>query len=183
LLEDALADLREIRSPVFAAETRARLAECHMLEGDFAAAVASSGELLGDIQGKPGYEHVELTTLRVLGTASAFAELVLGPDEGPGAPSRPLDDAIERATALKAPYDLALCLATRAALDLATEQDAPRGYRPAHDRAAQDHDRAEEIFDGLGVKQAVITWSNKVTGEPVFARRVAAEVVLEEAPQ
>ena len=183
LLEDALADLREIRSPVFAAETRARLAECHMLEGDFAAAAASSGELLGDIQGKPGYEHVELTTLRVLGTASAFVELALRPDDGRGAPSRPLDDAVERATALKAPYDLALCLATRAALDLATEQDGSSGYRPAHERAAEDHVRAEEIFDRLGVKQAVITWSNKVTGEPVFARRAAADVVLEEAPQ
>jgi len=182
LLEDALADLREIRSPVFAAETRARLAECHLLEGDFAAAITSSEELLGEIEGRPGYEHVELTTLRVFGTAKAFAELAQGPGDGPGGPSRLLEHAIGRATTLKAPYEIALCLATRAALDLASEGGGSSGYPPAQDRAAEDHARAEEIFDRLGVNQAVITWSSKVTGEPIFARRVAAEVVSEEHP-
>lgn len=176
LLEDALADLREIRSPVFAAETQARLVECYLLEGDFAAAVASSEELLGEVQGKPGYEHMELTTLRVLGTASAFAELAAGSSGEPAAPSRPLEHAIERATALQSPYELALCLATRAALDRAIERTGPTGYRPAHRGAEEDRNRAVEIFDRLGVKQAIITWSDKVTGEPVFARQVTTEV-------
>jgi len=183
LLEDALVDLREIRSPVFAAETRARLAECDLLEGDFAAAIASAGELLGDIQGKPGYEHMELTALRVLGTAAAFAELSLGSARDgssgdPGTPSLPLEHAIERATALQSPYELAICLATRAAVDLTKEQTGLGGYRPENGGPAEDSERAAEIFDRLGVKQAVITWSNKVTGEPIFARRA-----LEEAPQ
>jgi predicted ATPase/class 3 adenylate cyclase len=189
LLDEALAALLGIRSPVFAAETRARLLECYVLEGDFTAAIALSTELLSDTQGKPGYEHIELTILRVLGTATALAELTRGPAGGQGAQSRPLDHcrplehAIERATAMRAPYELALCLATRALLNLATERGGPCGdghaqEGPAHNGAPRDHDRAEELFDRLGVKQAVITWSKKVTGEPIFARRVAPAVVL-----
>ena len=58
-------------------------------------------QLLGEIQGKSGYEHIELTTLRVLGTATAFAELgdrtsSDGSSGDPGAPSLPLQHAIER---------------------------------------------------------------------------------------
>jgi tetratricopeptide (TPR) repeat protein len=174
LLEGALADLVEIRSPVFAAETRARLAECHLLEGDFAGAVTSSEELLRDVQGKPGYEHMELTALRALGTAAAFAELAAGSGDGTAALSQSLEHAIERASALKSSYELALCLATRAALGLAGVGDGAGSDRPANEAAKEDLERANEIFDRLGVKQAVITWSDKVIGEPVFARRPVA---------
>jgi class 3 adenylate cyclase/tetratricopeptide (TPR) repeat protein len=167
LLEEALVDLREIRSPVFAAETRARLAECHLLGGDFVSAIGSARDLLGDVHGSPGYEHVELTTLRVLGTAAAFAALTGGGSHGPEAPDHPLEHAIERATALKARYELALSLETRAVIDLT----ADGGGRPGGTGPSADHDRAAEIFDHLGVKQAVITWSDKVTGGPIFARR------------
>ncbi len=174
LLEGALAELVEIRSPVFAAETRARLVECCLLEGDFAGAVSSSEDLLRDVQGKPGYEHMELTALRVLGTAVAFAELVAGSPSGPAAPSQPLEHAIERASALNSSYELALCLATKAALAFAGEG---AGSAPPACAATEDVERANEIFDRLGVKQAVITWSDKVIGEPVFGRRPLAATV------
>jgi len=173
LLEEALGDFREIRSPVFIAETEVRLNECQVLEGNFTAAMASSHELLAVFQEGSGLEQVELTALRLLGVASGFASLAKGAGGPLGESSQALDEAIQRATALEAPYELALCLATRAALDLATERGDRCDYGPTHDRTAADHDRADEIFDGLGVKQAVITWSNKVTGEPIFARRVA----------
>jgi hypothetical protein len=38
------------------------------------------------------------------------------------------------------------------------------------EEAAADQRRADEIFSRLGVEQVVITWSGRVTGEPMFAR-------------
>jgi len=181
LLDEALEDFREIRSPVFSAETRVRLAECHVLEGDFAAATASSQELLRSIQGRPGLEQVELMTLRLLGTASSLATLVEGQPTRPAESSRALDQAVERATAMEAPYELALCLASRAALGRLTERaegvEGVERRRPgtSPDRVTTDQARAEAIFDQLGVTKAVITWSTEVPGGPIFARHARNE--------
>ena len=75
LPEKALGEFREIRSPMFIAETQVRLNESQVLEGDFATAFATSRELVASFRGRPGLEQVELTTLRLLGTASGFSVL------------------------------------------------------------------------------------------------------------
>ena len=80
---------------------------------------------------------------------------------------RALDEAIERATALEAPYELALSLANRVAL-------AALAAVTAGADTSDDRDRAETIFEGLGVTQAVITWSAPNGGGPLFARRPAS---------
>ena len=60
--------------------------------------------------------------------------------------------------------------------DVVTNDPGAPSDRPAHGSAEEDLDRANEIFDRLGVKQAVITWSDKAIGEPVFARRPVAAI-------
>ena len=105
-----------IRSPIFIAETEVRLAECLVLEGQFAEAVARSRDLLAGFRGRPGLEQVELTTLRLLGTASGFAELTDTLSGGPSLWVESLGEAIARAVDLDAPYELALALAARSAI-------------------------------------------------------------------
>ena len=80
---------------------------------------------------------------------------------------RALDEAIERATALEAPYELALSLANRVAISSLAVLGVASGH------TIDDRDRAETIFEGLGVTQAVITWSAPGGGGPLFARRPA----------
>ena len=172
LLEEALADFRAIRSPTFVAETEVRLNECQVLEGDFKAAVATSRELLAGFGGRPGLDQVELTTLRLLGTASGFAVLAGEPAGHLDESSNALDQAVERATALETLYELALALSARSVIDLSIDGGEPGP--PSH-RPMVDHDRAMAIFDGLGVVQAVITWSTRVAGVPLFARLPAAQ--------
>ncbi|MGO8877301.1 MAG: adenylate/guanylate cyclase domain-containing protein [Acidimicrobiales bacterium] len=168
LLVAALEDFRAIRSVFFAAEAEVRLAECHLLEGDFAAAIASCHELLGRLRSRPGLEQAEVTTLRVLGTSSALAELTAV--RGSSRPADALDEVIARAIALEARYELALCLSTRAVLHRLTEQrDGTPSH--AHDEPMADEEGAQRIFEGLAVTQAVITWSTLVPGGPIFARR------------
>ena len=115
LLETALGDFRQIHSPVFVAETQLRLDECQVLEGDFASAIASAQELLGSVRARAGLEQTEVAAQRVLGTAAALARLDAGREEA-GASIGALDEAVKQATALEAPYELALSLASRAAL-------------------------------------------------------------------
>jgi tetratricopeptide (TPR) repeat protein len=171
LLEEALGDFREIRSPVFISETEVRLNECQVLEGNFTAAIALSHELLAVFRGGSGLEQVELTTLRLLGVASGFASLAKGAGGPLGGSSQALDEAIQRATALEAPYELALALSARAVLDLLIDGAGPSRSGDGHERATADRDRAGTIFDSLGVAQAVITWSTQVPGGPIFARQ------------
>ena len=177
LLEEALGEFREIRSPVFVAETQVRLNECQVLEGDFEAALATSRELLAGFRGRPGLEQVEQMTLRFLGAAAGLAVLVGGSGASgakPGESGQALDNAIERANALEAPHELALALATRSALDLLIGRPEP-SHSESHGRATVDRDRAMAIFEGLGVAEAVITWSTRVPGGPVFACRSVAQ--------
>ena len=87
-----------------------------MLEGQFAEAVARSRDLLAGFRGRPGLEQVELTTLRLLGTASGFAELTDTLSGGPSLWVESLGEAIARAVDLDAPYELALALAARSAI-------------------------------------------------------------------
>src|SRR5208283_2728326 len=138
LLEEALGGFREIRSPLFIAETQVRLNECQVLEGDFTAAIATSRELLAGFRGRPGLERVEQTTLRFLGAAASFAVLAGGSDRQVGESSHVLDEAIERATALEVPYELALALATRSELDLPIDTAEP-SRSESHGTAAVDH--------------------------------------------
>ena len=171
LLEEALGDFREIRSPVFIAETEVHLNECQVLEGDFAAATATARELLARFRGGSGLEQVELTTLRLLGVASGFASLAKGPVAPLGRSSEALNEAIQRATALEAPYELALALSSKAMLDLLIDGAGPSLSGDRNDHATAELDRAGTIFDSLGVSQAVITWSTQVPGGPIFARQ------------
>lgn len=171
LLEEALGSFREIRSPMFIAETQVRLDECLVLEGDFTAAIASSRELLDGFRGRPGFEQVELTTLRLLGTAGGFAQLAGGSGGDLAACTQALDEAIERATDLEAPYELALALAVRSVLDPLIDGAQPPRYEDTHERAAADHQRAEAIFDSLGVTRAVVTWSSPISGELILRGR------------
>ncbi|HXY44679.1 MAG TPA: hypothetical protein VEH29_10865, partial [Acidimicrobiales bacterium] len=163
LLVAAFDEFQAIRSVFFSAEAEVRLAECRLLAGDFLAAVAACEELLGRLRGRPGLEQSEVSTLRVLGTARALAGLT---DFAPGEqapPATALEEAIARATALEALYELALCLATKATIEgLRADGDTSSGSG----EAATDRARAEEIFDRLGVTRAVITWSTRVQGRP-----------------
>ncbi len=168
LLEVALSQFREIRSK-FTVETEVRLAECELLGGDFEAAVASSGELLAGMAGRPGLAQAELTALRVNRSASGFAAVVSGTARPGGDPSRELDEAVARAEALEVPYELALCLAARSALAALSPPSRQSSSTDAADQAALDRDRARAIFEGLGVSRAVITWSRRFGGAPVFA--------------
>jgi tetratricopeptide (TPR) repeat protein len=110
LLEEALGEFREMRSPIFVAETKFRLDECLVPEGDFTRAVALSSELIAGLRGRPGLEQVELTALRLLGTAGGLAALTDRNEAESGEWSFALDEAVERATALESPYELALAL-------------------------------------------------------------------------
>jgi tetratricopeptide (TPR) repeat protein len=170
LLTDALAEFQAIRSKFFCAEAEVRLAECHLLEGDFSATIAICDDLLGRLRGNAGLDQPEVATLRVLGSAQAFAALT-GAEPGSGGTAEPsaLAEAIERADALGFSYELALCLATMATLEaLRTGRGTSTG---ADNAVPADRARAEEIFDRLGVVRAVITWSGQVAGGPIFARR------------
>ena len=118
LLEEARRDFREIRSPVFIAESEVRLDECLVLEGDFGSAMATSRDRLKGFRGRAGFEQVELTTLRLLGTARVLGELADGTGAESSDWSRELDEAVELATALEAPYELALSLTARSELGL-----------------------------------------------------------------
>ena len=164
LLKAALDEFQGMRSMLFAAEAEVRLAECQLLDGDFANAVAACDDLLGRLRAHAGLEQSEVAALRVLGTAKALAALS-DPATG-GAVTAPaaLEEAIERAAALDAPYELALCLATTAIVD---------GLRKDRDASAQldgwaavNRARAGDIFDRLGVTRAVVTWSTRAQGGP-----------------
>lgn len=167
LLERALADFEAIQSPVFVAETRLRLAECHLLGGDFPGAVAASLDLLHDVRDRAGLDQTEMSALRVLGTAAALAELTEEGREPSADAIGSLDQAIERSAALNVPYELALGLATRAALGRISEDRHGRVTRAG---TAEDQERADALFCGLGVHRAVITWSAAVTGAAIVAR-------------
>ncbi|MGC9961347.1 MAG: adenylate/guanylate cyclase domain-containing protein [Acidimicrobiales bacterium] len=180
LLATALDDFQSIRSVFFAAEAQVRLAECQLLEGEFSAAAVSCEALLGRLRGRAGLEPSEVSTLRILGTARTLAGVTGAALEESASSARALDEAIERATALGAQYELALCLATAAAVRAAQSSgeqasgeqasgEQASGERPSREPEA-DGARAEEIFDQLGVSRAVITWSKRLPGGPIFAR-------------
>jgi tetratricopeptide (TPR) repeat protein len=160
LLAEALEEFTAIKSSGSAAETRLRLRECDVLAGEFAAAAQSLDVLLDQVRGKPGYEQIEMSALRLLAVAGALAG---GP--AVGGPAGYLEAAVEKARALDNPYELALSLATRSVLSGHGFLD---GGAPGMEG---DGPRAAEIFAGLGVRQAVITWSTEVTGAPLFAYR------------
>jgi hypothetical protein len=88
-----------------------------------------------------------------------------------------LDDAIDRSAAMDATYELAVGLATRAALPGMVTGASRAGIdREWISSAEEDLSAAEEIFFRLGVKQAVINWSNQRTVGPLFAyREVSAD--------
>ena len=210
LLEEALAEFREIRSHVMCVETEVRLAETTLLEGNFSAAVTMSRELLETLSGRAGVEQVEVSTLRVLATASALIQACrnLGStdrrDTGepggecaaalpgeyaavlPGAPAdapasneaRLFEQAIGNATAIGASYELALCLYARAISCSPASPARPAGAVPASGAAIADLRHAEEIFDRLGVRQAVITWSTAPTGAPIIARGPSSRAIV-----
>jgi class 3 adenylate cyclase/tetratricopeptide (TPR) repeat protein len=194
LLVEALEEFRTIRSPVFIAETQLRLAESEVLEGDFPSAVASLQELLLRIRGRSGLEQTEVATLRLLGTATGLLDLLEGRGSAATAAGGPLEVAVNRSTSLEAPYELALALATRAALaeiagvgegreaaggGMPSDDQAGGSCQPSDDRAdgscqpSDDRARAEEIFSSLGVTRAVITWSVSVPRGPIFAHTMA----------
>ena len=173
LLKAALDEFQDIRSRLFSAEAEVRLAECHLLAGDFSNAVATCDDLLGRLRAHAGLEQSEVAALRVLGTAKTLAALA-DPATGGGDPApAALDEAIERAAALDAPYELALCLAATAIADgLRKDRDASTELAGW---AAVNGARAADIFDRLGVTRAVITWSTRLQEGPIFARGNAEE--------
>ena len=161
LLEAALEEFTAIKSVGSATETRLRLRECEVMAGEFASAAGSLRDLLDEVRGKPGYEQIEMSALRLV----AVAETLGARPESRGVVSaRSLDAAVEKAAALDNPYELALALATRSVL---------RGNGLIEGAAGTDEDpeRALEVFRKLGVREAVITWSSEVIGAPLFAYR------------
>jgi len=160
LLGEALADFQNIHSPIFTNETELRLAECHLLGGDLAAAAQAAVDLLQAVRGRSALEQTEVGALRVLGTAGGLAECagLAVPSGGYGTPGQVLDEAERHALALEAPYELALVLGTRGVL-----------ARLAGADDGTDRRRAKQVFSDLGVRQAVITWSAAVGG-PLFAQ-------------
>ena len=71
---------------------------------------------------------------------------------------------------MDATYELALGLATRAAFSGMVTGAGGAGFDGAAISSAEDDlSAADEIFSRLGVKQAVINWSNQRTGVPLFA--------------
>jgi len=114
-----------------------------------------------------GFEQVELTTLRLLGTARVLAEFADGSGAESSEWSQELDEAVARATALEALYELALSLTVRSELGLLVDRTRPLRAEGTADRAVVDHEHAEAIFDSLGVGQVVITRSSPVSGRPI----------------
>ena len=127
LPRDPLADLRRRNagSPRRVPGARRRLHGGHCL------VPRAAGRASGD---GPGLEQVELTTLRLLGTPPASPASPEGPGGRSAASSQALDEAIERATALEAPYELALALAARSVLDLLIDGARPSRYEDTHER-------------------------------------------------
>ncbi|MDA8264482.1 MAG: hypothetical protein M0T79_03860, partial [Actinomycetota bacterium] len=104
----------------------------------------------------------------------------------PGAPAgapasneaRLFEQAIGNATAIGASYELALCLYARAISCSPASPARPAGAVPASGAAIADLRHAEEIFDRLGVRQAVITWSTAPTGAPIIARGPSSRAIV-----
>jgi class 3 adenylate cyclase/tetratricopeptide (TPR) repeat protein len=175
LLEEALAEFKEINSPIFIAETELRLAECGVLQGGFSSAAAASTRLLESTRGRAGFELIEVAAYRLLACSRLLnldsATVVPTTNCGSAAQDsrQMLDLSIERCAAMGATYDLAVGLATRAALARTTRGGNGPGSVGRSEPADKDASRADEIFSRLGVEQAVITWSNPATGRPLFA--------------
>jgi hypothetical protein len=129
--------------------------------------MARARDLLMGFRGRAGFEQVELTTLRLLGTARVLAEFADGSGAESSEWSQELDEAVARATALEAPYELALSLTVRSELGLLVDRTRPLRAEGTADRAVVDHEHAEAIFDSLGVGQVVITRSSPVSGRPI----------------
>ena len=163
LLEQALAQFKEINSPIFVAETELRLVECDVLAGNFARADGAANRLLDSIQGRAGFEQVEVSALRLLSTSRLLGSGPRDPDQGsakwhePRTPEAMLDDAIDRSAAMEATYELAVGLATRAAFSGMDTGASRVGFDREWKSSAEDNlSAAEKIFARLGVKQAVI---------------------------
>jgi hypothetical protein len=144
----------EINSPIAVAETEARVAECLVLEGDFERAKVDCAKLLQSVNGKPGFEQVQIAALRLLATAYLFGTPSEASEEDLDDARVSLDEAIERGESLEATYELAIALATRSAVS----------------GSSSDQTRATELFNQLGVEEAVVTWHSSSGGETVYAK-------------
>ena len=120
-----------------------------------------------------------LSTARLLDAGRLDADpLDAGPQPTSGdgsatqTPGQMLDLAIDRCAAMEATYELAVGLATRAGLSRMPSEDGATGSERRSESADKDRLRADEIFSRLGVKQAVVTWSDPAIGGPLFAYRV-----------
>lgn len=153
-LLEAESQFHRMGSAVFLVENRLRLCECQVLGGDFESARSALNDLTDETRGRSGFEHAEAAALRLTGTAEALAT---EPRRGIAW----LDSAVERAVAIDNRYEAALALATRA--EIGGERDG------------EDGRQADEIFDRLGVQQAVITWAGP-DGGPLMARAPIAAV-------
>jgi len=153
-IEESLTMFREINSPIAVAETEARIAECLVLEGDFAKAKLDCTTLLQSVNGKPGFEQVQVSALRLLATAFLFGDPSAASKEDVCDARASLDEAIARAESLEATYELAIALATRSTVG----------------GSSSDEVRAADLFDQLGVEEAVVTWGAHSGGEAVYTR-------------
>lgn len=162
LLAEALATFRRLHSAVFVAEAELRLAECDVLSGDFAAGIDALDRLLPAVRGRAGFEHTEVAAVRLHGTASALAAVVAAPQRPPPSWREPFDWAADRAAAIDDPYELALALASRGAL-----QQLVAGADRGEGSGEADADRAGELLARLGVERVVVTWSEACPGGPI----------------
>ena len=114
LLQSALEEFHRLHSP-YAIMTEARLAESEVLGGDFGAAVVALRRIRRNLGADDA--SVILTTLRLEATACALAALA-GEDDLGADWETTLATAMQQARALDESFELALALATRAAVSM-----------------------------------------------------------------
>jgi len=146
LLTESLERFSAIGASAYVAETEIRQAEAELWAGRPEDAVRASSGLLSRIASFDGAEILGLSVRRIAGIGRALAG-------DPAGGRRELDEAVRRAEAVRADYELAQSLAARAVV--AWGVDRWLGTSEAGPRA--DAEAASELFDRLGVERAVVT--------------------------
>jgi hypothetical protein len=161
LVESALEEFQRLHSS-YAVVTDVRLAECDVLAGDFRAAVTALRRIRRTLGADDA--SLNLSALRLEATAGALAVLAGEGDLGTDWETT-LATVMQQARDFGEGFELAMALAARAAVNVRLSG------RSGTDIAGTvaDQREADEIFASLGVQRAVLTWSERATGEPLFA--------------
>ena len=137
LLERARAIFGSIHAGSPVAETDVRMLECDLRVGEFKHVVEAGGQLAASFAGRPGYERLYATTLRLEGTALCW----LG--QYPQA-ERLLNESVARLREIGEGFELAQALEVRAVLRRSSEGGSAG-------LVAADEAEARALYSRLGV--------------------------------